>query len=65
MMTADELKVHELVTRLDTASVLNPRVNLVSIIAANCGWHPLKIGEKMTVGINNEEYVIVRNPDRR
>ncbi len=47
-----DLRVKALLARED--------VDLLTLAAAQRGWHPLKPGEKMTVHYDDKEYVIER-----
>lgn len=66
-LNSTEMEAKELLFKLTVSAMLGeiPPLNLVRIIAANCGWNPLVIGESMTVGFGDgEEYTITRNADR-
>lgn len=66
-LNSTEMKANELLFKLTISAMLGeiPPLNPVRIIAANCGWNPLVVGESMTVGFGDgEEYTITRNADR-
>lgn len=60
-----DLLLHRELTRLVAEwpdDDLHP--HYIRVIAGNCGWKPLAVGESMTVGFQGEEYTITRNKDR-
>jgi hypothetical protein len=32
----------------------------MDLLATNCGWNPLSVGEKMSVGLGTKRYTIIR-----
>lgn len=54
--------IHQLLDNNWQEHSLEP--NWFRVIAALRGWHPIEIGQTMTVGVNGEEYEITRKQNR-
>lgn len=50
--------VYDLISMLAGRDFEEP--NLVDVISATCGWHPLEVDGEMTVQFYGKEYVIKR-----
>lgn len=56
----DDFHLSRLRHHMTNVGELSEQINYVNLIAADCGWHPLVLGEKMEVTLGGNTYMIKR-----
>ena len=56
----DEFHLSRLRHHMTNAGELSEEIHYLNLIAADCGWHPLVLGEKMEVTLGGNTYMIKR-----